>query len=782
MIVLIGQVIPRIDAYDKVTGKAVYTSDLRFRFPRTLQIAAIRSPHAHARIAALDCSRALQFPGVAYVLTGQDADVEWGRFPVASRPARDEVLWAGQVIAWVAAETMDIARQAARLISVEYKPLPHVLTWQESFKSDPISVLEPGRKPILQKGVEKEFDLPNIADAYYLNSGDVDQAFKEADVVIEEEFWTGKRVVSQMERAAVLVVPTSDGGLEVYSNSSGAHSLVQKLLCGLFGLPAVRVRVIQPYTGGSFGNRNSPYMEGPAALLARRTGRPVYYELSREEMFTGAPSSWICATKVRIGAKKDGSIVAKDMRLIEEIGAGTGGTHLNGKTSSSAAAALYSIPNIRMRTCSLLTNTVPAGSYRGLGSPDATFALEGAIDRLAERLGMSPLEIRLKNLIPKGGRDDYGEVITSIGAGDCLRKVAKEIGIDEPCVQNDPIWRKGKGIACAAKQSGQRGRGEAEVLYYKDSGVEVRVSCDNHGMGATTTAMQIVCEELGVTPGQVKVSVSDTAITRYDNYSGSSTGVYRTCNAVRLACKDVMAQLREAAARFAGVSIDAVTIEKGVAHIAGSHLEPFPLKTLFAEGSVYTQDVWGLKAETPVRGVGVFNSGPLVRSDENGRTPRMFTWFQYAATGVEIAVNTMTGQIKVLRLSSAADTGNPISPKIILGQVEGAAHMAIGFCIAEEIIYDSQGRVVNASLGDYRLPLSFEMPKIKDVKCHICPDPLPDGPYGAKGMSESAVSAMGPAIAEAIYQAVGVRMNNFSFTAEKVLAAIQAKEGGPRCV
>ena len=775
---MIGKNIPRVDAYDKVTGKAVYTTDLRDRFPRTLYMAALRSPYAHARVTALDCGEAAAAPGVACIITGREPDVKWDRFPAIARPARGEALWAGQAVAWVAAESADIAREAAGLIRVGYEPLPHVLTWQESFRPDPASVLEPDRAADLPEGVKEEFNLPNVASGYYLNTGDVDSAFDEAEAIVEEEFWTGKKFVQQMEPAAALAVPTADGGLEVYCNASGVHAMIRKSLCGLFDLPAARVRVIQPYTGGSFGNRNTAYMEGPAALMALRTGRPVYYELSREEMFTAAPSAWICASQIRLGAKKDGTFTAKDLRLIEEIGASTGGAFNNGRMSSSSAAALYTFPNARMRTCSLLTNTVPTGSYRGLGAPDAAFALEGAIDRLAERLHISPLEIRLKNLIPRGGPDDYGETITSIGAAECLRKVAEEIGIDEPSVQDDPVWRKGKGIACAAKQSGHSSRGEAEALYYKDGSVELRVSCDNHGMGATTSLVQIACEELGVTPGKIRVIVSDTAITPFDNTSASSTGVYRTGNAVRLACKDVIAQLREAAARHAGLHPDFVRIDRGTAYFTGAYPDSMPVGKLFAENSPFRQDVWGLKADSPVRGVGVYNSGPLTAWGEDGRSPRMWNWFQYAASAVEIAVNRKTGQIKVLRAANAGDAGNPISPKIVESQLDGAVHMAIGFCINEEVVYNERGGIANASLGDYRLPLVYEAPNGENVRSFICPDPLPDGPYGAKGMSESIVSAMGPAIAAALYQAVGVRINSYPMTAEKVLAAINEKEGG----
>jgi len=240
---------------------------------------------------------------------------------------------------------------------------------------------------------------------------------------------------------------------------------------------------------------------------------------------------------------------------------------------------------------------------------------------------------------------------------------------------------------------------------------------------------------------------------------------------------EVLAQLREAAARQAGVPVDLVRIEGNTAQITGSHITEIPISKLFADASPFQQDVWGLKAGTPVRGFGVFNSAPLVPWGEDGKSPRMWNWFQYAATAVEIAVNRLTGQIKVLRAANAGDAGNVISPKIVEGQLEGAIHMAIGFCLNEEFIYDDNGNVANANMSDYRLPTTMDMPKLKDAKAIICPDPLPDGPYGAKGMSESIVSAVGPAIAAALYQATGVRMNFYPMTAEKVLAAIREREG-----
>lgn len=774
---MIGQNIPRIDGYEKVTGKAVYTTDLFRRFPDMLHIKALRSPYAHARIKRLDHAQASALPGVVGIATGEEPGIKWGVFPPQSKMAKGEAIWAGQAVALVAAETPAQAEAAVSAIRVEYEPLPHVLTWQDAFRSDPVSIVDPITKVEVSSEMS-EFDLSNVAGTYYLNTGEVDPAFAQADVIVEGEFWTGKKTHNQLERAAALVEYGSDGAITLYCNGCGVHAVIKKSICDAFGLPENRVRIVQPYTGGSFGNRNVPYIEMQAMLMALKTRRTVYFEFTRREMFTAAPSNWTCATKIRLAARHDGTLLAKDVRLIEEIGAATGKTPYTGRTSSSSLSAVYGVPNVRMCTGAVRTNTVPAGSYRGLGAPDASFAFESLMDELAERLRMSPLELRLKNLLKVGEADDYGEVCTSIGLEGCLRAVAEAIALDEPCTQDDPVWRRGKGIACAAKQNGPRSRSEAEVLYYSDCSAEVRVSCDNQGMGATTSILQIAARELALPLERIRVTVSDTAITPFDNNSSSSTGVYRTGNAVRLACIDVVRQIAEAAARVVGVCTDMVKVEGDKVSIVGAHVRELHVAKLFQPSSPFRQDIWGLKKGTPIRGTGVFCPAPIVQWDRNGRTPRMWNWFQYGATGVEIAVNVQTGQIKVLRFANAGDTGNPISPKIVEGQLEGAAHMAIGFCLAEEHLYDENGAIVNATLSDYRLPMIFEMPKCRNAISIICPDPLPDGPYGAKGMSESVVSAMGPAIAAALYQATGVRMRTYPMTAERVLDALRRRGAG----
>ena len=773
---MIGENVTRIDAYEKATGRARYVRDLLAHFPGILYIRALRSPCAHARIRSLDTGGASQLPGVAAVLTGENAGVDWSRFPAQSRLAVRETLWAGQAIALVAAESEALAEQAVVQIRVEYEPLPHVLTWQESFRADPASIIDPDL-PVHRSGRPMRFPYPNVAGEYELRRGEPEAGFSAAAVTAEGEFWTEKKVHNQMERAAAISVYESDGKISTWCNGCGVHGVIKKALLEAFPeLTASRVRVVSPYTGGSFGNRNIPYVEVLSVLMALRTKRAVFLEFTREEMFTAAPSAWICATKVKLGADREGRLLAKEMRLIEEIGASSGNETYTGRLSGSSTANLYAVPNVAFSGCSLLTNTVPAGPYRGLGTPDAIFGLELLMNELAEKLQISPLEIRLRNLLKKGEQDDYGETITSIGAKECLRKVAEAIDLETPSVQDGSDWIRGKGIACCGKQNGPNGRSEADVLIYHDGSVELRVSCDNHGMGVTTALVQIAAAELGIGPDQIRVAIGDTDRTPYDNFSASSSGLYRTGGAVRLACRDAKAKLRESAARRFGIPEDLVEIRGKTAYLKGAPVDRVEISSLFEPLSMFRQDVWGLKQGTPVVGHGVFCPAQAIPWDENGRTPRMWNWFQYAATAVEIAVNRRTGQIRVLKAANAGDTGNPINPKIIEGQLEGAIHMAIGFSVQEKLIYDGNGRIQNANLGDYRLPTVLDMPLNRDVFTAICPDPLPDGPYGAKGMSESVVSAVGAAIAGALYDAVGVRVTHYPMTAETVLRLIEEKE------
>lgn len=781
---MIGKGAKRIDAYDKVTGKGLFAGDFRNQFPNMLYVKALRSPYAHARITRLDTSKAEAMPGVVRVVTGREEDVDWDNFPKSAIFANEEVIWAGQGVALVAAESLLQAEEAIDAIEVEYERLPHVTNYYDAVQPKPVSIIDPEFDTRPQPAVQerpgekpKERKSPNVVGAYTLDAGDVERAMQDADIIIEREFWTGKKTASAMECANAICRYDSDGGVTMWSNGAGVHGVIKAAVTRIFGLPESKVRIIQPYMGGSFGSRLNPYIEILTVLMALKTKRTVSFEYTRKEMFTSAPSNWPCMTKVKIGAKRDGTIVAHDYYLAEEVGAAVNNTFFTGRLSSSGACCVYNIPNTRMDTCAVATNTVPAAEYRGLGCPEAEFGIECVINELAQELNMSPVEIRLKNMLKKGDRNPYSELITSIGLSKCLEACADEIKLDVPSTQPEKgPWRRGKGIAVGGKQNTPLGRSEAEVRYNSDGTVELLISCDENGMGITTGLAQIVATELKMPMDKIKVIKGDTLVTPYDNYSASSRTTYNTGNAVKIAVEDCIRKLKEEVARVYGMHPSKVEIVNDKAILVGSHVQEVDIGSLFQLTSPFNQGNWGLQKGSPVVGRGVFCPAPIHMWDSKGKSDRVWNWFQYSACAVEVEVNVETGQIRVVKLASSADTGNPINPKLVEGQIEGGVHMAIGFYVNEEHLFNERGEMSNSNLGDYRLPTILDMPKNDKVISLINPDPLPDGPYGAKGMAESIVIPVGPAIADAVFQATGVRVDGYPMTAERILKLIKEKE------
>jgi CO/xanthine dehydrogenase Mo-binding subunit len=770
----VNRSVVRVDGVGKVLGTAKYTQDYHNDFPNLLHARLLRSPHAHARIVSIDTSRAEALPGVRLVVTGKD-DIPrvFAMGEICCSPAEDEVLWVGQTVAAVVAESAETALEALELIDVVYEVLPAVLDIQEAMKPDPVAVVDKnmGKYP----GASLTPVAPNIAGSYKLRHGDVAAGFAEADVVLEDTYYASRISHAQLEEVACVARYETNGGLTMWTNVCGVHP-AKALICGMLGLAESKVRLIQAAQGGSFGNRLAATVEPLAALLALRVKGTVEITLSRKEMFESTATNWPITTRVKTGAKKDGTVIAQEVEIFEEEGAFLNGW-FDGRMAGSAAVCVYDIPNVAMDTYGVNTNKSPVGAFRGLGCPQVEFAIENQLNRLADKLEISPVDIRLKNVLHKGEQNAYGEVLTSIGISGCLEAVAGAIGLKTPPVQQPGPWRRGKGVAMGGKQNTPLGRAEAEVRVHSDGSVEVRYGADENGMGAATVMAQIAAEEFKIPAESIKVIQGDTTETPYDNYSASSRTVYTTGNAVLLAAQDAIAQLKEEAARILGVAARSVEIAGGKAFVKGSATKEVALPDLFQPFAMFGgQQQWGLKKGTPVRGRGVFAPAPAQLWDANGRSPRMWNWYQYSACGVELEVNEETGQIRVLKAAVANDMGNPMNPALCVGQMEGGFMMALGFAVNEEYLYDEKGAPTMASLMDYRVPTALDMPPSADLKTFFAPDPLPDGPYGAKGIAESGTIAIGPAVAAAVHQAVGVWPTVMPMTAERILQLIKEKE------
>ena len=769
----LGKRIKKVDAFAKVTGKAKYVEDFKQNYADLLIVKVLRSPHANANILTIDTSLAEALPGVKAVATGKDCPWMYLRTDSHALLAEKKVCWAGQGVAAVAAESEEIAKQALELIKVDYEVLPFVLNPEKAMLSDPPAVVDPllGQYPNRLYTPEG----PNIANHFKVRHGDIDQGFEEADLIIENKYYSPRISQAQLELASCIVEPHPDGGITIITNGCGAHGVVKAAICPMFKLPESKVRVIQPYIGGSFGNRLVAYMEPLAVLFALKTKKPVHFIFTRKEMFESGPSNWPVVVNIKTGVKKDGTIKAQEIRAIEDCGA-----HINnardGRATSSGAMPVYHIPNLSLDTYTVNTNTPPVGSYRGLGSPQMEWAIEQQLDIIAHQLDISPLEIRLKNILRKGDRNALGELLTSSGAAECIRAVAEKIAIDEPPQELGGPWKVGKGIGLGGKQNTPLGRSEAEVRVHSDGFIELLISCDENGMGSETVFTQIVAHEFGVPTESVKVTRADTAVTPYDNYSASSRTTYTTGNAIVIACRDAIEQLKEAAGRAVGVHPSKVDIHGGKAYFKSAGVTEMPIEKLFQPFSMFSQQNFGLFKYSPVSGKGVYCPGPAIPWDkEDGQTPKMWNWYQYSAYGCELAVNTETGEIKILKAVCAADMGFPLNPTTIEGQMEGGICMASSYAINEEYLYNQNGAIINGSFMDYRLPTVLSTPERKNVSCVFCPDPLPDGPYGAKGVAESITVPVSPAIAAAIYNATGIRPLTLPMNAEKILSLLHER-------
>lgn len=765
----VGKSASRVDGLDKVLGRAQFTADLHRQFQGLLHGKVLRSPHAHARIIKLETSKAEKLSGVRAVVTGKD----WPEKVDVLAPralALEEAIWAGQGVVAVAAETIEIAEEALDLMEVEYEELPAVFNAEEAMQEG---------SPVVDRGLGKHKgspsfvpEAPNISGHYKLRAGDIGKGFKEADVILENRFTTSRISHSQLELIACIVRVELDGGITMWTNGQGVH-VIKGIICNLFGLPTAKVRVINPYQGGSFGNRLRFSVEPLTTLLALRAKGTVELMLTRKEMYLASPTRLPVVTSIKTGAKKDGTIIAQQMKVIVDNGASYSAIQ-DGRAAASGGVCVYRIPNYFIDSFGVNTHTPWSGAYRGLGTPQVAWAVESQVDMLAERLGMDPVELRRKNVLRRGEKNAFGERIESIGVMECLEKVTEEIKLKEPCVQEPGLWRKGKGIAMGGKQNTPRGRSEAEVLVHDDGTLEVLYSADEQGMGSETVMAQIAAEEFGIPIERIKITRGDTGATPYDTFSASSFTTYNTGNALRKACQDAIRQLLEAAARTIEESPDHLEVKDGTIAVKGLPKSGVPIADLFEPFSMFAdQGGRSLKKGTPVRGRGIFAPDPAVPWDkETGLTSRMWNWFQYNACGIELTVNIETGEIKVIRAIIAADMGFPINPKLCEGQIEGGLCMAIGASVLEEYLYRN-GLMINSSYGNYRIPTFGEMPLRKNVISLFAPDPLPDGPWGAKGVGEGTMVAVAPAIANAIYNAVGIRVKDLPIKPERVLELLE---------
>jgi len=751
---VIGQIHIRPDAVEKVTGKTIYTDDLKFG--QMLFAAAKRAGVPHAILRYLDISKARELPGVVCVLTARDIPGEHNHgLVIPDWPSivgvGERVRYVGDTLAIVAAETSEIARAALDLIEFQLEELPVVSDPVQSRNSD---------APVLHND-------GNLLKHIKVRKGDMPAGFENADVILEHTFYTPITDHAFLEPECSIAVPTKDGRMKIYVGSQIPYSDRQQVARSL-GWEDERVRVIGQSMGGGFGGKEDIMGQIHSALLAQATGRPVKLLFDRRESLMVHPKRHATRIKIKLGAKKDGRLTAVETELYGDTGAyaSLGEKVMTRATTHSAGP--YEVPNVWADCYAMYTNNPPAGAFRGFGVLQSAFAVESMMDMLAEELKLDPVEIRRMNALKVGSITNTGqELRDSVGLTECIDKVSQEVqrraGPDEflPHVVNGNFVRSW-GFAVAYKNTGLGGgapdRSGAEVELYPDGTLEVRTSSAELGQGLVAVLQMIVAEEMGVKIGDVRILVMDTDLTPDGGPTTASRQTYVTGNAARLAARSLKQAIASTLAEKYDVSPERVEFIEGLAQVdrrkipLGSVVEDMNASGQAARSLV---EYWAPETK------------PL------GQGGDMHFAFSFAAQAAEVEVNTNTGEVRVLQVISANDVGRAINPLGLQGQVEGGVMMGLGHALTEKFIVE-KGRVITDRLARYRIPSITLTPEITSF---IVEHPTLEGPYGAKGVGEIVSIPTIPAITNAIYNAVGVRIDHLPVDQESLLWELKKKNG-----
>jgi CO/xanthine dehydrogenase Mo-binding subunit len=750
----------RLDYEAKVTGAAAYLADLKIA--GALHGKILRSPLPHARLERIDASRALRIPGVVAVLTRDDVLHDEGIEPYYGPVFKDQTIVAvekvrhvGDPVAAVAALHPEAAEEALRAIAVEYDELPAVLDVHEA--------LRPGA-PLLHENIRipesgfadlaeiRPVEGTNVCTHFKLRRGDVERGFAESDYVFEDTFTLPATQHAFLEPHACVALPER-GRITVYSTTQNPF-VVRTQLANIFKLPVSKVRIVVPYLGGGYGGKVYPKIEPITVALALKAGRPVRIVLSREEVFYTITKHG-AVIRLKTGVKKDGTLVARECEVLLDTGAYAEIGPRVAKKSGYTAAGPYRIPHVKIDSLSVYTNKPPAGAFRGFGVSQSAWAHESQMDIIAAALKIDPLEIRLKNGYVEGDEFVTGEKLRSIGLGRCLEEVARAIQWRQrPKAAAGPL-KRGKGLGCLIKATITPSISAAVVKMNEDASVSVYAGTVEMGQGSETVLAQIAASELGIPLERVQVLGVDTDVVPYDLTTSSSRSTFHMGKAVQLAARDVLRQLKEIVVRDYGIPEAQIEIARGKIRL--------PETALDYQEALFKR--FGMRGGTLV-GQGQVKT--RVVDPEGGKSTSAF-WF-IGAGAAEVEVDTETGKLRLLKYVTAVDVGKAIHRLGCRQQLAGAAITGIGQALFEEIAYDA-GQLTNPNLIDYVLPSLADMPET--LEPIIVEVPHPEGPYGAKGIGETALIPVAPAIANALFDAVGVRIKDLPIKAEKIYLALQ---------
>jgi CO/xanthine dehydrogenase Mo-binding subunit len=737
----------RPDGVPKVTGMAQYGAD--YSLPGMLWAKILRSPHAHARIRSINTSKAEALPGVKAVLTSADLPNQAFDYIGPERVAvnywhmtrnilaREKALYEGHAIAAVAATTAAIAAEAIALIEVDYEVLPHVIDVDEAMHPDAPVLFE----DMITRGIEPAPTKPsNITKRLEFKVGDLDAGFAAADEIVEMSFKTAAVHQGYIEPHSCLARYGADGQCELWSASQG-HFVVRAYTAKLLGMEIGNLVVHPAEIGGGFGGKTVVYVEPIAVALSRKTGHPVKIMMSREDVFKATGPTSGGSMTVKIGVKKDGTIVAADGVFKLQAGAFPGSPVMN---AAMCAFAPYIIPNVRTVGFDVVSNRPKSAAYRAPGSPISAFGVESVLDILAQKIGMDPLKLRLKNAVKAGSPTPYGPKHSHDGYAETIQALLDHPEYNKPLGKN-----QGRGVASGFWFNGG-GESTASIHINEDGSVVLATGSMDVG-GSRASMALMAAETLGVPYASVRSTVADTASIGYNHVTGGSRVTYATGLAVVEACNKIIEQLRLRASIMWDVDVKGVIWEDGYAKPADKSVgdfEPLSLKAIAAKRAV--------------------TGGPIVTEaavNAGGQAPGFSTQF------CDVEVDPETGAVKILRFVAAQDVGRAIHPKYCEGQIHGGVVQGIGWALNEEYIYDKQGRLSNAGFLDYRIPVASDLPMIEAILVEV---PNPNHPYGVKGVGEANIVPPMAAIANAIQRATGKRLTELPMSPPKVLAAIDA--------
>ncbi len=736
----IGKRTIRPDGADKVTGKAQYSSDTKL--PDMLWGKVLRSPHPHARIRSINTAKAEALPGVKAVVTAKDVvefpidksvmlGIQDMRWMCRNVMAREKALFAGHPIAAVAATSQKIAAQACKLIEVDYEVLPWVIEIEDAIK--------PGA-PILHEFNAFEGKPSNITGKLEHKLGDVDAGFAQADVVVERSFKTRPVHQGYIEPHSCLVSVAADGKTTIWSSSQGQF-MVRAMTAYLTGIPQSNIRAIPAEIGGGFGGKTIVYLEPLATLLARKSRRPVKMVMSREEVFRASgPTSGSMST-VKIGAKKDGTIVAAKGTYYLQAGA-LPGSPIRGAAGCSFAP--YNIANVHSVGFDVVSNRSKVAAYRAPGAPIGAYAVECVIDELAEKLKVDPLEMRLKNAAKQGTKSAHGPTYPVIGFEQTIRAAIEHPHYKAPLAAN-----QGRGVA-SGFWFNAGGESSAQVNINEDGTVVVVTGHPDIGGSRAATA-NITAELLGIDYNKVSVLIGDTSVIGFSNLTGGSRVTYASAMVVTTSTQAVIKQLRERAAKIWKIDPEAVVWGDGEARPAGDNAGKFPPLKL-AELAARATETGG-----PI-GSG---SAQNTTGAEGG----------FATHICDVEVDRETGRVQVTRYTSFQDVGRAIHPSYVEGQMQGGVAQGIGWALNEEYVYDKNGHVDNPSFLDYRMPVASDLPMLDNVMIEV---PNPKHPQGVRGVGEVPLVPALAAVSNALHNALGQRFDSLPMSPPKVLAKLKA--------